>query len=163
MLCARKKGTIGKNQGIHESVLMTLNAYLWGMKVSTAIAFFTWAAVILYVDPREARSFGMILFGLTLFLWLSGAVALCMMWVRRKVYGDERAAKALGASLRQGIFLSGYCLVLLGMQYARVLAWWDALLAAVALLLVELRFIHASSAESREVGTQTSKLQRKVR
>lgn len=141
---------------------MTLNAYLWGMKVSTTIAFFTWATVVLYIDPREAGAFGMSLFVLTFFLWLSGAAALFLIWVRRKAQDEERAAKALGMSLRQGMFLAGYCLVLLGMQYIRILVWWNALLVAVAVLLAELWFLHASQREGHGDGAQTSRLQRRI-
>jgi hypothetical protein len=121
---------------------MTLNAYLRGMKVSTVTAFFAWAAVVLYIDPKAAGWFGNGLFYVTLFLWLAGAAMLLSTWLRKKLKGEENVAMALGTSLRQSMFLSLYALILLSFQYFRILAWWDALLVAAAVLLIELRFLH---------------------
>jgi hypothetical protein len=124
---------------------MSLNAYLWGMKVSAVMAFFAWAAIVLYIDPDKAGWFGNMLFYVTLFLWSAGAVMLSSVWLLRKMRGDEGVVAVLGMSLRQSILLAAYALVLLVFQYLRVLTWWDALLAAAGVLLVELYFLHQTS------------------
>jgi Ca2+/Na+ antiporter len=123
---------------------MTLNAYLQGVRVSTAIAFFAWAAVVLYIDPTEAGFFGNGLFYMTLFLWLSGGITLLLVWLRRKWQEEHQIAGSLGTSLRQSAFLALYILTLLTFQYFQILTWWDALLAGVAVLLIELYFLHQS-------------------
>ena len=121
---------------------MTLQGYLLGLKISTLFAFSAWASVVLYVDPGSAGVFGKGLFFVTLFLWLAGALTLLLTWLQKRIFDDECAAGSLGSNMRQSAFASGLALSLLGLQYFKVLAFWNGLLIAVVFLLIELHFIH---------------------
>lgn len=121
---------------------MTLQSYLFGLKISTLFAFSAWASVMLYVDPSSAGAFGGGLFFMTLFLWLAGVLTLLLTWSQKMIFNDECAAGSLGSNMRQSAFASGLILALLGLQYLKVLAFWNGLLIAVAFLLIELHFIH---------------------
>ena len=129
---------------------MSLNAYLFGIKVSTVVAFFAWASVVLYIDPKASGVFGVGLFSLTLFLWLSGVVTLLITWLRKKMSDEERVALTLGESLRQGAFVSLFVLSMLGLQYFSILEWWSGALLTAVFLLFELKYIHAIPKEVEE-------------
>jgi hypothetical protein len=121
---------------------MSLQGYLLGLKMSTLFAFSAWAGVVLYIDPQTAGLFGKSLFFVTLFLWLAGALTLLLTWLQKKIFDDERAAKSLGANMRQSVFIACLALILLTLQYFKVLAFWNGLLVSAAFLLIELYFIH---------------------
>lgn len=125
---------------------MSLQGYLLGLKMSTLFAFSAWAGVVLYIDPETAGIFGKSLFFITLFLWLSGVFTLVLTWLQRRLCDDERAARSLGANMRQSMFVSCVLLLLLALQYFKVLAFWNGLLIGVAFLLIELYFTHVSAA-----------------
>lgn len=119
---------------------MTLNVYLWGMRISTILALLAWGAVIYYVDPSKTGILGQVLFYGSLFLALSGVFTIFFTWLRRKVNQDESFVY-IGMSFRQGLLLSLLVVILLIMQSFGVLVWWDGLLVVAALFLVELYFL----------------------
>lgn len=129
---------------------MSLQGYLLGLKISALLAFFAWASVVLYIDPDASGAFGSGLFFGTLFLWLSGILAVLLTWLQRKIFGDERAAEALGSNMRQSVLIAFAVLVLLTLRYFKVMAFWNVLLVVAAVLLIELYFTHYS----RKIGSE---------
>jgi len=121
---------------------MSLQGYLFGLKMSTMFAFFAWASVVLYIDPETSGILGKSLFFITLFLWLAGMCTVVLTWLQRKLFDDEYAAGSLGANMRRSSFIAFFVLSLLALQYFKVLAWWSGCLAGGALLLIELYFAH---------------------
>lgn len=121
---------------------MTLKSYLWGMRISTLLSFLAWMLVIWYVDPRSSGMVGPLLFYGIALLFLSSLLINFLTWSRRKMQGgDEIALAYLAVSFRQGILLAILAILLLVLQSFRVLTWWDGLLVAAGIFLVELYFL----------------------
>ena len=121
---------------------MTIRSYLWGMRISTLLAFFAWMLVIWFVDPRSSGSVGPALFYLATLLFLSSLFVVFFTWLRRKFRGgDEIAFIYLSVSFRQGVLLSVLAVCLLMLQSFRILTWWDGLLTLAGICLVELYFL----------------------
>lgn len=118
---------------------MTLKSYLWVMRVSTIFALAGWVYVINFVDPEDYGIFGKILFFGISFLLLSGIFFLLLSGLRRKAI--EKGEVEIGTNLRQGTLLSILAVTLLFFQSIRILVWWDGLLVAAGIFLVELYFL----------------------
>jgi hypothetical protein len=120
---------------------MTLKTCLFIMKIGTLLMVMAWALVVFNIDPDEAGIIGQVFFYASLFLMMAGILSLFFVWLRRKIIGDEMATKHLGVNFRQGILLSILVIVFLLFQSTRILTWWDGLLAAGGIFLVELYFL----------------------
>jgi hypothetical protein len=114
------------------------------MKIGTLLMVIVWALVMFNIDPDEAGIIGQVFFYVSLFLMLSGVLSLFFVWLRRKIIGDEMAARHLGVNFRQGILLSVLVIIFLLFQSVRILTWWDGLLAAGGIFLIELYFLSRS-------------------
>jgi hypothetical protein len=120
---------------------MTLKSYLWGLRIWTLFSLVAWGLVVYYIDPDKTGILGQALFFASLFLALSGLLILFSTWVRRKINGPELALAQLGMSFRQGILLALLVIILLIFQKLRILIWWDGLLVAGGIFLIELYFL----------------------
>lgn len=118
---------------------MTLKSYLWGMRVSTVFVLVGWIFVVNYIDPEKSGILGQVIFYLVTFLMLAGVFSLFLTGLRkRQIEKDETDA---GTSFRQGALLSILAVTLLFFQQMGILVWWDSLLVAVGILLIELFFL----------------------
>ena len=120
---------------------MTLKSYLWGMRISTVLSIAAWLTVVYNINPEKAGIVGQILFYLSLFLALAGVFILLITWLRRKILGSDWAFAHLGMSFRQGILLSALANALLIFQSLGILTWWDGLLLAAGIFIIELYFL----------------------
>ncbi len=120
---------------------MTLRAYIWGMRLVTLFSFLTLGAIIIYIDPRNSTWIGMSLFYLAAFFSVGGMFNLMLLFLRRKLLGEELAADSVGLSFRQGILLTIIVLGILFLQSLRMLVWWDALLVVAGVFIIELFFL----------------------
>jgi len=120
---------------------MTLRAYIWGMRIITILSLVALGAVIAYIDPESFGMLGIALFYLVAFFVLSGVFNLILLFVRRKLLGDELAAKNIELSFRQGILLAMIVLGILILQSYQMLIWWDVLLLIAGVFLIELYFL----------------------
>lgn len=120
---------------------MTLRAYIWGMRIITLFSLFSLGAVAFYINPEGSGIVGICMFYLVAFFVLSGIFNLFLLFVRRKILGDELAAKNIQLSFRQGILLSVMFLIILILQSYQMLIWWDVLLVIAGIFLVELYFL----------------------
>jgi hypothetical protein len=120
---------------------MTLKTCLWTMKIGTLLMIMAWALVVFNIDPDEAGIVGQVFFYSSLFLMMAGIFSLFFVWLRRIIIGDEMATQHLGVNFRQGILLSILVIIFLFFQSAGILTWWDGLLVAGGIFLVELYFL----------------------
>jgi len=120
---------------------MSIKAYLWGLKISTFLALSAWGLTLFLVDPEKGGWVGQTLFYCSLFLALSGIFALFLTVARKKTVDQEERLFHVGMSLRQGLLLASLTVGLLAMQHLGVLVWWDGMLLAAGILLVELYFL----------------------
>jgi heme/copper-type cytochrome/quinol oxidase subunit 4 len=121
---------------------MTLKSYLWGIRLSVFITLAALILVLRQIDPEKSGIIGQLFFYVSTFLFFAALLILFFTWLRRKIGGDDEDAFAyLGMSFRQGVLMSLLIVGLLILQQYRVLVWWDGLLSAVGIFLIELYFL----------------------
>ena len=120
---------------------MTLKTSLWIMKIGTLLMVIAWGIVVFSIDPDEAGIIGQVFFYSSLFLMMAGIFSLFFVWLRRIIIGDEMAVRHLGVNFREGILLSALVIIFLLFQSVRILTWWNGLLAAGGIFLIELYFL----------------------
>lgn len=116
---------------------MSLNVYLWGIRLFLLLSLGAWVGIIVSVDPYRAGMVGTLLFFSSLFGVLLGLLTLFVTWVYRKGLGEASAAHHLGSAFRQAFLLALFVLVVTFLQMERLLTWWDSLLVLAAVLLCE--------------------------
>ena len=107
----------------------------------TLISVAALAFVVFYVDPDVSGVFGKVIFYLVLFFSASGILNLFLIYFRQKLMGGDMALSTIGLSFRQSILLSFLILGLMILQSFRMLVWWDGLLLAGGIFLIELYFL----------------------
>lgn len=120
-----------------KSKIMSLSAYLWGIRLFTLLSFLAFLGVVIALDPEEAGGIGKGLFFISLFAFLTGILTLLVTGVYRKGLGDVGAAHNLGGAFRQAFLLALFALGIVFFRYAGILVWWDVLLLLAAVLLAE--------------------------
>jgi len=120
---------------------MTLQSYLWGLRIGTVISFAAFCAVIFLTDPLDIGNVAFILFYLTFFLVISGLSVLVLTWLWRKMARDMLTLGEIGMAVRQGVLIGIFITVIVGMQQMKVLFWWDALIILGIVFLIELYFL----------------------
>ncbi|HIP49986.1 MAG TPA: hypothetical protein EYG99_00910 [Candidatus Pacebacteria bacterium] len=120
---------------------MTLQSYLWGLRIGTVISFAAFCAVIFLTDPLDIGNVAFILFYLTFFLVISGLSVLVLTWLWRKMARDMLTLGEIGMAVRQGVLIGIFITVIVGMQQMKVLLWWDALIILGIVFLIELYFL----------------------
>lgn len=120
---------------------MTLKSYLWGMRLVALISLAALAFVVFYVDPDTSGAIGKVIFYFVLFFAFSGILNLFLIFSRRKIMGSETALATIGLSFRQSILLSLFVVSLMVFQSFRMLVWWDGLLLAAGIFIIELYFL----------------------
>lgn len=121
---------------------MTIKSYLWGMRIGAILTLAAWLLVVYNIDPEKSGVAGKLLFYGSLLFFLSAAFILLFTWLRRKASSGEIIFSHLSASFRQGILLSLLAIIILLLQSARVLIWWDGLLVVAGMFLIELYFLN---------------------
>ncbi|MBI3114887.1 MAG: hypothetical protein HYZ09_00115 [Candidatus Kerfeldbacteria bacterium] len=107
---------------------MSLTKYLTVMALSNAGLWLAWVLVILNLDPREGGGIGLTLFYVSLYLAVSGTLALIGFGVRALVFRQTPLYRHLAVSHRQAFLLGLLVIVALMLQAARLFAWWNALI-----------------------------------
>lgn len=121
---------------------MTLKSYLWGIRLSVVVTLAALILVLRQIDPEKSGIIGQLFFYTSAFLFFAALLILFFTWLRRKVSGDDEDAFAyLGMSFRQGVLMALLIVGLLLLQQYRVLVWWDGLLSAAGIFLIELYFL----------------------
>jgi len=120
---------------------MTLQSYLWGLRIGTMISFVAFCAVIFLTDPLDIGNIAFILFYLTFFLAVSGLSILVLTWLWRKMAKEMLTLGEIGMAVRQGMLTGAFMTVLVGMQQMKILLWWDTLVVFGIVFLVELYFL----------------------
>lgn len=118
---------------------MSLPRFLILLGVATVLSWVAWVLTLNFIDPGNGDPFSVFLFASSLFLALSGSVALVGFFARLWRGGNAEFVlyRALMTSVRQGFLLGTLTVMTLVLQGARLLRWWNALLLIVALALIE--------------------------
>ena len=121
---------------------MTLRQYLLIMSLGTILS---WGAVGLIMRtfyPTDIQSTVLIIFYISLFLALVGTFSLAGFILRILLLKQQLlVSRHVAISFRQGILLALLLIVALILQSKSMLSWWSALLAVLALTILEFFFI----------------------
>lgn len=120
---------------------MTVGSYVWGVRIGTILAVLSWISIVLFVDPERTGIVGQTLFYSSAFLALAGIFILFLTWLRRMRATEDVMLADIGTSFRQGILIALLAITLMLFQQMQILVWWDALLVAAGIFLVELYFL----------------------
>jgi hypothetical protein len=118
---------------------MTLPRFLVLLGISTILAWVAWVLTLNYIDPGAGDPVSIFLFSASLFLALSGSVALGGFLLRLWRSGGTEFVlyRALATSVRQGFLLGTLAVITLVLQGAHLLRWWNGALLVAGLVLLE--------------------------
>lgn len=121
---------------------LSVRSHIVFMLMATVIAWISWLAVLLTVDPNEASWWGFGLFFLTLFLSLFGSFAL-LGFALRTIVSSRRSTTRyrVVVSLRQGFLWSLALIIVLSLQGQRVLSMWILILILIIFAVLELSIV----------------------
>lgn len=114
---------------------------MWGSAIGAVLGWLVWVAIVLWLDPAQARAVGFILFFLALFLAVASSAALAGYAIRRLIGSNVHPSHHVRPSLRQGLLLGTFFDVLLLLQLLRISRWWLTLICIILFLCFELAFI----------------------
>ncbi len=120
---------------------MTLQSYLWGLRIGTVICFTAFCVIIFLTDPIDLGNVAFVLFYLTFFLTVSGISVLILTWLWGKMAKEMLSLGEIGMAVRQGILIGILITIIVAMQQMKILLWWDALIAIGVIFLIELYFL----------------------
>ncbi len=126
---------------------MSLQVYLWGVRLFTLLSFGAWLGIVVAVNPDTGLT-AEVLFFVSGFAFLLGVMTLIMTALYRRMLGVG-VIHYLGGAFRQSFLLTLFIIGVIFLQKERLLNWWDALLLFSAVLLIEfsLRRIFSDSAD----------------
>lgn len=120
---------------------MTLQSYLWGLRIGTLISFAALCAVIFLTDPVDIGMIAFVLFYMTFFLTASGIGVLMLTWIWRRMAKEMLTLGEMGMAIRQGILLGILLTIVIGLQQTKILLWWVTLIVIAGIFLIELYFL----------------------
>ncbi|MCF7846310.1 MAG: hypothetical protein K9L85_03650 [Candidatus Peribacteraceae bacterium] len=119
---------------------MNSKSYLLGLAILAALGWIALTIVVLRLDPFTSTALAVPFFLAALFMALTGTFALAGFYFRVWFRRGEIYLQHISISLRQAIFLTIAVEVALIFQILRILTWWDGVLIAAAVSLVEIYF-----------------------
>jgi len=120
---------------------MTVRTFIIGSLIATAIGGAIWALIVTQLSPHQAGPLGFILFFLSLFLTAGSFSALVGYFIRRLLGNRQFPAYIVRTSLRQGVMIGSFFVVLLLLQLGSLYRWWLAVIIIVLLISFELVFL----------------------
>lgn len=120
---------------------MTLQSYLWGLRLGTLTSLAAFCAVIFLTDPDDIGVIAFVLFYVTFFLTAGGIGVLLLTWLWRHMAQDLFTLGEIGMAVRQGILLGALLTIIVWMQQVKILVWWIALIVTAGIFLIELYFL----------------------
>ncbi len=120
---------------------MVLSSYLWGLRISAIIMAFTFCVVIFFVNPYNFSTIAYVFLYITLFFFVTSIATLILTKLWYYFIKDEITSIELRIAARQGILLGIVTCILVFLQQVRILIWWDMIIVAVTVFLVELQLL----------------------
>ncbi|MBD3244944.1 MAG: hypothetical protein GF335_03045 [Candidatus Moranbacteria bacterium] len=120
---------------------MTLKSYLKILIIASVLSAVVWIMIIYYIDPEKTGFIGFFLFYATMFFWLTGLFTFIGFRLRRYFLNNEVLYSLIVLSFRQAIWISLIIVGLLFMKSMGLLYWWDGVLYALSIFLLEVYFL----------------------
>lgn len=132
---------------------MTVRSFLYGSGVIGSSAALIWVLILFFLNPDQAGAVGYALFFLSLFLMVASFSALIGFGLRRLLHAERLSAYSVRASLRQGIMIGLFLILLLIFIRIRLYQWWLAVLLIVVFVFAELLFFSYDKTATRRGKT----------
>jgi hypothetical protein len=97
--------------------------------------------VINLINPDTTNWLGFIIFYVTLFLALSGIIALIGFFIRFKLLRKDLAVRAVRNAFRQSFFFSFLVAAILFLLSQRLFSWFNLILLVIILAIIEFLLI----------------------
>jgi hypothetical protein len=95
--------------------------------------------LVLFIgNPKQLPM--LVSFFVSLFFLVLCLASLILYLSKKKATNNEVIYKSVSNSLRQGLFIAVFAVSLLALGAIKLLTWWDAILLAASLILLELYF-----------------------
>ncbi len=120
---------------------MTLRQYLILMTISAIFCWGIWGFVLYSVDPTAAGILGFIFFYFSLFLSLTGTLAVLGLLLRMKFGKEGLVFKTVTISFRQATLLSFLVIGSLILKSQGIFTWWNIIFLVLALTVLEFFFM----------------------
>lgn len=120
---------------------MSLKKYLILMGISTIFCWLAWIFVLYFINPDDAGIAGFIFFYLSLFLALTGTLAILGLLLRITFKKDTLIFKQVNISSRQAVFYSMVVIIALILQSNSLLTWWNGLILIGTFTVFEFFFM----------------------
>jgi hypothetical protein len=114
--------------------------YLLGLAITTLLGWIAFVIVILRLDPFTSRALANLFFFSALFFALVGTISIIGFYGRVWLLRGEIYLAHISIALRQAILITLAIEVAMIFQILRILTWWDGVLIAFAVGLVEIYF-----------------------
>lgn len=137
---------------------MTLKKLVILILIGTFLMWSGWAWALFSIDPLQTNSIGFLLFFGSLYLALTGTIALAGLWIRRKNQSQQIVFHTVSQSFRQGCILSALFVIILMLQGFRVLRVWNILLLLAVAIIVEAFILYKKHRPEAEVKFEISQV-----
>lgn len=116
---------------------MTLRQYFIIMAIGAVLCWAAWAVVLINVDPFQDTGVGFSFFYVSLFFALLGTVSLFSFFIRYYFsQADWPLFRLVQKSFHDALIISIVLTALLFLQGQGYLRWWNAGIAAAAIILL---------------------------
>jgi hypothetical protein len=119
---------------------MTLKRYLVSMAICAGLCWIGWLLVLFLVDPERAGFLGHLAFYLSLFLALTGTLALAGFIIRARI-STRAIFREVEVSFRQAIWIAAFIVFLFLFRSFQLLRWWNLGLFTAFLIVLEAFFL----------------------
>lgn len=119
---------------------MALRFYLFSLIFAASISFGLWLLIFFGVNPFQAPAWIVILFYLSLFIFLTSIFGIIGFYLKVWATNREVIFAHILPSLRQSAFVALVIVVIIFLQQLRALNWWVASMLIVAIALIEAFF-----------------------
>ena len=116
---------------------MTLQSFVWILRSLVLLSGLVFGALIITLDPDIVSWYGAVLVYVLGVILGYGIFALAVVGGYRLGFGDQAAAFAIGAALRQAFLVTLLCVGLLFLYKLGLLLWWAILLLVAVCVLLE--------------------------
>jgi len=123
---------------------MTIRSFLAGIAILTLICFISWFAVIALIEPDSAGIGGLLLFYLSLFLWLAGFMVLAGYYSRIIFSSPKIPFNILSNSVRQAIIFALAVDILLVLKSMQMLNSVNMILLAIFIIFTESYYLNST-------------------
>jgi hypothetical protein len=120
---------------------MSLKYYLLAIAITTFSAGVIWFWVLFNIDPGAATQFELVVFYSSMSIFLMGLFTLVSFYFRLLKSRNEYYYGNLLVSLRQGLFISSFALIVLVLKSMRIINTIEILLLFAAFSLFEMYFL----------------------